>query len=1524
MTRRFLACLVSLSLLAGSVPPSCFAGIKFPHLDGVGGSHASPGVQFYQRLILLPEFSRNPLGAAYLTIQAAPVLRQYGPMTVKNGGGQILLTPEGSIEPVIALPIRDSFKASPSLVRLAQELDWAQNLDSSSLTDQLLQRFYEDEGFLDQPSEESPVPAVFLRQNDWAFLENKIAVQLGLKPGIGSIESWRQKTAEILRNKPETRLEAALMEAFSQTHPLNSRQTQEAKDLPHKSLLAPVDEARFMEKHGSERKTKTFILDSFIHSGGSFHKTYEFGRQLIQGRMQDYAAVRRYGLKREIDLPKSIGRLIWCMPLGEEIYVRTTRGIWRVQEFMEDLLPGWEDRILREIGGRIERDGKISESASAVPPLGTNEKGDIVGEDGRTIFSGFQNGMHLLLGLAGAGFLEGLSRLALSLGNLNLGFGEGKRDLWEALEETTAESLGLEAKPGKGTQWREAAAGILKSDFKLSLEEALAKAFSKVYQAGPEREKAVQALLSGENVPIRAEGRIFDASKIGDAFYLGTEGGVYVREKGGWKKTLEDMGPIGQIAEHDARAYLLAGREYSINGDIYEQKEGGKWERLPIRGEKDVEWFSVMNGELYASSFLQHGANGLYVLKKMGAWGRLIRFFLPGLSRWKRLIDGYVTSARILDGKLYVTVLREDDGSYGQSLWVREGEDWKMLSRNLAFGSVGLAVINGVLHIQADDKVFVRERDGRRMVFDGRQGHIFNMEAFQGRLYLATDSGVYRQTEKGWELESGLPRWVNGVHVINGELYATGSGFSVKKGNEWKTLLSLSKESFTNPRVVDGKIYLSDTSGRLWRWPSFSEDLPKGWREEAEASIGEKIKDMRRSEPDGFWPRWAELLEKECGIRLEAEDIREWQKQTFDILKGNFNQPLEKVLAEALFKVRPLDPGKKRLLEVFFKTGLLPELSAEGLAGPAIGDIKHSAVLDGRLYVAAEKGLYVLEKDGWKKLFGGFVNHVGMVDGKIAIAAGDAGRSVLEGGKWRNLNSGHILYVDQPEDKTFGKGFKHKVEFKNKFYGVAGGRLLVSENGADWSPADAPVIGDPRVNQVASVNHLAVIDGTLYAATGDGVYAYSPDKNSWEKAFEEFQGVVYFMAKLDGRLAAARRDGVYIQDGGGWKKISGAQSGDLTFRFIHEADGKAYVGNGRDLFRWIPQAETKQSLNVLIQVFDSVPASTHPSGETAVLTAAEPENSWTVLSGMLEKELGLAPDLGKREAWRKETAEILRNSPGLDLEKAMADSFRRTYRIKGRELPYLETLFSGKAAMGSEDSSNPSRFRLNNFILGESLYSVFNNHLYVYEGSRWKLLKEDVGNVYEISKIQGKIYVKTEYGNYTREGDSLVRMDTHDGGVVKHMAEFNGKSYLATAKGLYLWEEGQWKGLPDSFGGTVDFLFHFQGELYALAASGLYVYRNNSWKMLSRGYLGTIVVNHNGRIYARISEGRWRRLMLPPKEWPEDWKDGVLEDIGQEISRAQKIQEEPGSAMGELKADGKGNILGDDGRTLFSGFQAER
>lgn len=483
--------------------------------------------------------------------------------------------------------------------------------------------------------------------------------------------------------------------------------------------------------------------------------------------------------------------------LNGSVYLGTDSGLYR----WFTLPSGWEKQVLGSISREIALAQKSREKeALGEPPqpFFPDEKGNILGEDGRTIFGGLQRTSAFLLGMLGAGVLEGLSRLALSLGNLNLGFdaaaaeesGETpEKDIWPALEGWINRQLNLQLSASRAAEWRKEAADILRNAPAASLKKTLAEAFVRTHPSADRRREDIDSLLSKKplwDALKKRVGKVEQIIPIDGNLYAATQAGVYVKNGDDWELELPVPWALS-ILKADGKIHA------ATQEGIY-AKTGDGWN--PVLTEVGQVFQLIEADErVYAA-----GRKGIYV-KEGEAWKPE---FLDG---------GSVYQIIQADGRLYAAAEK--------GVYVKQGNKWELLPPGLEYVP-HLLYADGKLYAATEKSVYVRENNvWRSKIFDA--GWIRQLFQIDGKVYAATRRGIYTQTEKSseWmpefpELGSGRGHvWVEQIVKAGDNIYAaTEEGLYRREGDHW--VAELSNIGWVHHIAEwDGKLYLSTDSGLL-------------------------------------------------------------------------------------------------------------------------------------------------------------------------------------------------------------------------------------------------------------------------------------------------------------------------------------------------------------------------------------------------------------------------------------------------------------------------------------------------------------------------------------------------------------------------------------------------------------------------------------------------------------------------------------------------------------------------------------
>lgn len=929
MPKRFLACLLSFSLLMGSIPSEVFSQNQpiRPASFSVPGRVFQPTFSswqnFYSWIHTFPEFQERNLGStleksaseARILLQALPLLKE-GPVRAERRGNWIALIPALPSDPrqpvFIEIPAQGSY--SEKVLALAQKLQKAKQeawqFSETRYIDKVLKKFYEGSVGLSQEEilGEGAVPAgTFTRSNAgpedlWSVLERRLGMVFRLNLQAGRAQDWKRETAEILRNYPQMSLEKALAGAFAEVHSLDFSVKGLIEDfLMHSKpgIEGGGRELKYLLKAGGkyygiaqkniyeyesgwkefkipgvnisqfEMNGKEYIFadeglyakdtgrfpeqvswnpefpDSDQSTGYVWQVVVREGTALLAAG-EGLFAVDEKGIRPEFleagwfyRIVELDGRLFATTQKG--LYVRK-KGKWEPASERDGVyslhhpgtLPsGWKKSLLDEIGGRIEKASQAASQPDSVPPLSSGPEGNIIGEDGRTIFSGFQKTANVFLGLLSAGALEGLSRLALSLGNLNLGFGApaeeaGKRgssaeNVWPALERWAGKNTGL-IQPGRAEEWKRETAEILRNNPSMPMEEALAEALKKIHRLDQEKNRQISLLFSGEPGSILKLARHNWIDRLGsfqgDLYFL-TENRLYVQRNGRWVSFAPPEATVHYVEKLNGKIYIAA------NLGLY-ALEDGKWKK-ELNGE--FYQFAFLDGRLYALS-----PNALYI-QYQGSWQE--RADIP--------FKGLFYHISIKDGKIFVA---GEDGLYvgepeaaeletpeiKQGGWLAGIFNWLKKDKALMKGQPPLKVRKiqwkPVFQRVITETVRPQYRDPYEEKHPAR---VYQSAWIDGNLHIATEAGLF--LEQGGDWKPLLEGSVTQIAELDGKLYAVASGkFLVEEKGQWKPALELLKDPVSRFAWDEDGFYFITNSGpktflRGWRRESILEDIAGKIRE---------------------------------------------------------------------------------------------------------------------------------------------------------------------------------------------------------------------------------------------------------------------------------------------------------------------------------------------------------------------------------------------------------------------------------------------------------------------------------------------------------------------------------------------------------------------------------------------------------------------------------------------------------------------------------------------------------------------
>lgn len=1391
--------------------------------------------ELQQWLLTFPEFAQNPAGAAHIVLKIAPQFeakKEPGkPWIAKREGGKILLLDEEDDSRSFSIDL--SFgDASNVPARLVRELQEAQELDSKYKTTGHVQRvlslFYEDalmpEWTLekDLPSEvRVPVETNFEEASGkdiWAILESRILKYSGLKAARSKADLLKMETAYILRNDPRMSLKDAFTDAFAKVHALNSKQSSKIRPLLDRPFLAPVEDKPLpqpeevaysrvilIHKEDLPQTSQNSILK---HGGGVYSLGYGrvwWHKGDEQHRTQLAFSPYAIGQYPVIPILSHMGLLIQVKRIRDQIYLATTRGIWLLTSIFEGL-PDWSGRMHKDIEAVIEQ---IQRKSGETPPSSGGPKpdgrGNILGEDGRTIFAGFYKAGSLLLGLMGAGILECLSRLVLSLGNLNLAWIEegeaasGKdipeaglpppapqgphRDIWPILEKMMAEKLNLKLQPGKAEEWKKAAAQIFRNNPGLEIHEALARSFAEVHRLDEKSAQKAESFLE-EMGTFSAEGKfsleleqtgwIYGLARLGEKTYLKTGLGLFSREDGRWKRETS-----GIAASRVRTVEFLDGRLYASNDLKIYVKEGNQW-KPSLEDCGEVFQLRVIRGKLHAAA-----ASGLWILEE-GRWVLI----LPG----KGLFGvGGVQDVAELDGELYAG---GDSGVYvlGEEGPVRrlfrrifpQRARWKRELKNPVFR---LVQTEGSLYALAEAGLYGRAA-GR---WEREREKVRDVVKFGGRVYAGSESGLSAKGNGG-PLLPGVWDWpypgigqVERFSVVQGRLYAeTKNGLYVLEQNGGWARVKLPVEAHSIEEA-DGEIYLKTKEG-LGRWVTKGEEALMNWRESVLGDIQTEIEKNRRSE-DAAVPKEPFSTDSQGNILGEdGRTIFGGFQGASSFLLGLAGAGVLECLSRLALSLGNLNLGFAENAE----PASYPFLSPQG------GGIKGEG----------DSAWAILERWIQKEL------NIKLMPNQIE--------------EWKTATA-EILrsHPAFPIEKVLLKGLV-KVHAMNQ----------ETREKAEFLIADQGAMPELKGTYIRSTT---LIKGSVHLFTGNGLYKFKGAKIA---PVLTDAGEPFGFIPLGDSIYLRAQKGLYRLEGDEAVPVLTDDVGSV-FDII-KIGGSFYAYTDRDI--------TGSLYKLKFEGGKLVPESL---GFVNSLKSA--------IRGLIYRELGGGSSLYGNKR-------VLEYPGWMSL---IALCFSNSYSSVKKDfykMPGIKPI-----AWLPDDSENVQEVAR----VGNSVYVCAYPGIYRVEGDKAVPVLKNAKLFFQVWRIESSVYAQIfvsdeGWGLYRLEGDKAIPILPR--ASVNDVEPIGDSIYVSTNEGLYRLEGD--KAVPLIKDVAVEQVRQWHGKMFIATWGGFL-----TWDPL-----------------------------------PKNWRQSILKEISQKIGQMHESRVTDPSAE-PLKADAKGNILGEDGRTIFSGIQ---
>lgn len=366
--------------------------------------------------------------------------------------------------------------------------------------------------------------------------------------------------------------------------------------------------------------------------------------------------------------------------------------------------------------------------------------------------------------------------------------------MWLVLESWLRDELDLDARQSRVLEWRKETADLMRSQIELSIPEALAETFSRLWDLNARQKRQAREILStNQVVEIAGEKWVYEI----------------------WVHTLAPIDGIfyaGIASRHPGQSGLL-------------MRNNGQWERIPNRTMGSVHQIVKIRDTVYAA------ANGGL-------------FQLAG-KRWERVnLHAFgVRQITEIDGKLHVAA--------GDGLFIQSERGWKKEAvqddQDLTFEISQVIQHEGELYAMSTNAVYVKRGRKWERTYSG---NAYQMAVHKGKLYMGTPLNGVRVLSRG-QWVSASPDWqVFRLISLEGKLYAgTGQDVYVMEGNSgkqaWRKVPNV-KEINSIARF-EGRIYFGGHRG-ISRLASKPKELPSQWQERMLEDISRAIVESRKSQ----------------------------------------------------------------------------------------------------------------------------------------------------------------------------------------------------------------------------------------------------------------------------------------------------------------------------------------------------------------------------------------------------------------------------------------------------------------------------------------------------------------------------------------------------------------------------------------------------------------------------------------------------------------------------------------------------
>jgi hypothetical protein len=661
----------------------------------------------------------------------------------------------------------------------------------------------------------------------------------------------------------------------------------------------------------------------------------------------------------------------------------------------------------------------------------------------------------------------------------------------------------------------------------------------------------------------------------------------------------------------------------------------------------------------------------------------------------------------------------------------------------------------------------------------------------------------------------------------------------------------------------------------------------------------------------GVWERLAEA------VGMAPEAAAKWRRRSISTLKSEPGLPFNDVLDRS---IPESDPARRSVVLEKLHPEPQPLLKDIG----SIHDVKS---IDGKLYVAADSGIYEFDGAGHRHALGGKVRAISRVGGRIYAGFDDtdvlwSAPADSSAGPWKKetkvfasviddiaeVDGRPVLLYRKPADGS-GK-WTHHVRYKGRagwstpvFWGRLGEvTQIIQGGGRTYAAASKGLFvrtgtGWRRLAEHAST--LAFAGGRLFFSDRwSGVYALEGDHPTRiSPSFPEQR-----LLSVDDKLYATFAGGLTEWKDGRWE----ATVKLLNTQGAVSAGGSRYIYDYRTIYSWpqsnagllhdlkesalaeiasaieAPQASPEpvregdglrgDSLGIVSRgrsIFSNLVAKLGASFGEPPETQAPQRDPWLDVTLRLAEELDLRLGEYKLEELKVAAAGVMRQEPGLPLDRAILHAFASTHAVPAEDIEKLESRLWGGPRL---ELSNVG-FVNSTKIVDGTLHAATDHGLFELRPEGWKRY-DGLEQALDFAKVDGRLYVGTAQGVVEQDGGGFKPSLTLPHQVLM-VSELDGRPFADGSGEQYIRRWGKWWKLHRSGLGFVSKFLTLNGKQYAAGTRGLLERRWWGWKPLIRptyvinGTLkdavildGRLVVANDDGVWQQDADGSWSGLMF--------------------------------------------------------------